>query len=116
MARETERPIRDLMGVTRPAENQQTVEALDAAIRKTRKRFAPEFRDDIEVRYTRTMLCDMRLSDAVALAVALRDLVAQAELAAELGDAVAAWDATLSEYCDGPERDAVRALLARLDG
>jgi hypothetical protein len=27
MARETERPIRDLMGVTRPAENQQTVEA-----------------------------------------------------------------------------------------
>ena len=24
----------------------------------------------------------------------------------------AAWDATLSEYCDGPERDALRAALA----
>jgi hypothetical protein len=26
--------------------------------------------------------------------------------------AVRAWDATLSEFCDGPERDAVRAALA----
>ena len=33
-----------------------------------------------------------------------------------LANAIAAWDATLSEYCDGPERDAVRAALARVLG
>ena len=31
---------------------------------------------------------------------------------AKLRAAVTAWDATLSTYCDGPERDAVRAALA----
>jgi hypothetical protein len=30
---------------------------------------------------------------------------------AELREAVRAWDATLSDYCDGPERDRVRAAL-----
>lgn len=31
---------------------------------------------------------------------------------AQLRAAVTVWDATLSDYCDGPERDAVRAVLA----
>ena len=102
-----------------PQQNQQTVEALDAAIRKTRKRFAPEFRDDIEVRYPRTMLCDMRLADAVALAAALRDLVAQAELAAELGTElkrITEHKPVASLWRSQEDVDRVRALLAGLDG
>jgi hypothetical protein len=32
---------------------------------------------------------------------------------AELEEAARAFEASLSEYCDGPERDALRAALAR---
>lgn len=45
-------------------------------------------------------------------AVGNRDLRKAAEADRDqLVAAVRAWDATLSEYCDGPERDAVRASL-----
>jgi hypothetical protein len=96
--------------VTLPAENQQTVEA--ALAQHT------GFHDTLcQVNYAHKGLpCNCSLAENEAARAALRDLAAQAELTAELGEAVATWDATLSEYCDGPERDAVRALLAHLDG
>ena len=71
MARETERPIRDLMGVTRPAENQQTVEALAEKIGSTLNKAA---------------FGTARTLDYNEASAALRDLVAQAELAAEMSD------------------------------
>jgi len=33
----------------------------------------------------------------------------------KLRDAIKSWDATLSTYCDGPERDAVRQALADIE-
>lgn len=45
---------------------------------------------------------------------ALRARLAEAEAQRDaLAAAVAAWDADLSPYCDGPLRDAVRATIAR---
>jgi hypothetical protein len=38
-----------------------------------------------------------------------------ARWAPQAHDAVLAWDATLSSFCDGPERDAVRAALVTFD-
>jgi hypothetical protein len=49
-------------------------------------------------------LDDLRLANA--------ELVREREQRERLERAVREWDATLSEFCDGPERDAVRAALA----
>jgi hypothetical protein len=73
MALEVERPIRDLMGATLPAENQQTVEALAEKIGSTLNKAA---------------FGTARTLDYNEASAALRDLVAQAELAAELGEAL----------------------------
>ena len=41
--------------------------------------------------------------------------VGEARWLVEIARAAQAWDATLSHWCDGPERDALRAALSRLN-
>lgn len=53
--------------------------------------------------------CDHLLDE---LADTIADKEAAERALADLRTAVRAWDAELSHWCDGPERDAVRALLA----
>lgn len=52
-----------------------------------------------------------KIEELAKTAVALQEL---RYLAAECCDAVEAWDSELSSYCDGPERDEVRASVVEL--
>jgi hypothetical protein len=51
--------------------------------------------------------------------LSMEAITANAHLIAAAPDllaAIIAWDLTLSEFCDGPERDAVRAAISKATG
>ncbi len=90
--------------MTRPAENQQTVEALAEKIGLAL---------DLLYNYTEPLGEGRSFTHDEGRA-ALRDLVAQAELAAEMGEALRVLRYSRSEGTPG--REEIDALLARLDG